>query len=320
MKLLEKPTHGSVEWKMLRHRDMFGNVVFGASEIPALMGTSSFVSRAQLFASKRTQPEQGKETNVFRKGNLFEPVLIAEAANVLGINVYTPDLMYAAGRIVATLDGVDDALSPSLIVEAKTTTRYSVRTSDDLPNEWLWQAWAQQYATTKDGVTPAVWFAVLDSHQQINVVEAPNNPDALQRLADEAEAFARAIELNEPPRDFDDAIMDADTVAAIWKATEKQVEFTADQMLWVQELVRAKELEREAETLKKHAEDMIAATLKDCSIGTYNGVKVVSWKEQNGRTSLDTKAFREAHPDIFVRFERAGKPFRVMRTHRVSPD
>ena len=83
-------------------------------------------------------------------------------------------------------------------------------------------------------------------------------------------------------------------------------------------MVHAKELIAEGETIKKNAEDHIAMLLKENEVGTYQGVKVVSWKEQAGRSSLDTKALREAHPDIVAQFERQGKPFRVMRTHKIA--
>jgi len=319
MKLIGKPAHGSFEWLALRHRNAAGNIVFGASEIPALMGMSQWMTRPELFASKLREPEVRKETDVFRRGNLLEPVLIQEAGTVLGLPIVTPEFMYAENRVIATLDGVDAPLSPTIIVEAKTTTRYRIRDVEDLPAEWLWQGWAQQYATSKDGHVPSVYFAVLDSDQKISVLEAPNNPDAIERLATEAEAFAAAIERNEPPAEFDEAVMDAATVATIWRETPTEVEIPEVEMRWLQELALAKDMAAEADTLKKHAEDQIALMLKNHEVGTFRGVKVVSWKEQAGRASLDTKALREAHPEIAAKFDKQGKPFRVMRTHKIAP-
>lgn len=319
MKLIPKPAHGSREWLQLRHRDHLGNVVFGASEIPALMGQSNFLSRPELFAAKLTEPTVQQENAVFRRGNLIEPVLVAEAGAVLGVNFTTPQHMYRNGRVIATLDGTDNETSPNAIVEAKTTTRYRVRDVEDLPPVWLWQAWAQQYATmTNDTVCP-VYFSVLDSEQNITVVEAPTNPQALERLAEEAEAFARAIELREPPADFDETVMDAATVAAIWKPTNTEVEIPEVEMRWLQDLVQARELIEEGQRMKEYAEAQIALLLKNHEVGTYRGVKVVSWKQQAGRTSVDTALLKEAHPAIYAEVAKQGKPFRVMRTHKVAP-
>ncbi len=314
MKLIEKPEHGSLEWLLKRHRDGDGRVVFGASEAPALMGQSPWLSRPELFAAKITEPTVGKETAAFRRGNLIEPVLVAEAGVVLGIpSIKTPPFMYQRDRWIISLDGVDDSFTPSVVIEAKTTSRHRVRDAEDLPNEWLWQAWAQRLVTGAD-----VWFSVLDAEQNITVVQCPDNPQALDSLAEEAARFAEAIEANEPPADFAEAVIDADTVAKIWRAKPTEIEVPESDMYWLQQMVHAKELIAEGEAIKKNAEDHIAMLLKENEVGTYQGVKVVSWKEQAGRSSLDTKALREAHPDIVAQFERQGKPFRVMRTHKIA--
>ena len=313
MKLLEKPEHGSIAWLKKRHRDTEGRVVFGATEAPVLMNHSPYMTRPELFAAKNTEPKVGKETAAFRRGNLIEPVLVAEAGTVLGIPFYTPNFMYQNSRFVVTLDGVDNALSPSVIVEAKTTTRYRVRDAEDLPREWLWQAWAQMFVTGAD-----VWFSVLDSEQNIGVVQCPKNDDALAALSEESERFAQAIEADAPPADFADMVIDADTVARIWRPTPTSVELSRDDVYWLQQIVHAKELVAEGELLKKNAEDHIAMILKNHETGTFNGEKVVSWKEQAGRSSLDTKALREDHPHIIAQYERQGKPFRVMRTHKIA--
>lgn len=313
MKLIEKPTHGSLEWLLKRHRDEHGNVVFGASEAPALMGASNFTSRPELFAAKLSEPRVGKESAAFRRGNLIEPVLIAEAGVVLGIPFHTPPFMYHKDRFIISLDGVDESFTPSVVVEAKTTTRYRIRDENDLPNEWLWQAWAQAAVTGAD-----VWFSVLDSEQTISVIQCPRNQQAQEDLLAEAARFAEQIEGNTPPADFNDCVFDAETVARIWRATPTEIAVPESEMHWLQEMVQAKELIAEGELLKKLAEDHLAMLLKGNEIGTYNGVKVLSWKEQAGRSSFDAKALKEDHPEIAAKYERAGKPFRVMRTHKIA--
>jgi predicted phage-related endonuclease len=315
MRKIIKPPHGSLEWLQRRHRAEDGRVVFGASEAPALMGASPYTTRPELFAAKLSEPQVGKQTEAFWRGNLLEPALINGASAVLGVPFITPNLMYESGRFIISLDGVDDEDNPKIVIEAKTTTRYRIGDQEDLPAEWLWQGWAQRLVTGAD-----VYFAILDQNQRISVILCPENPEAEKQLIETAEVFAQAVEANEPPSDFLDTPMDASTVAAIWKATPTTTEIPHEEMVWLQELVRAKEMAAEAETLKKFAEDRIALLLKNNEVGTYRGEKVVSWKEQAGRSSLDTKALREAHPDICAAFEKQGKPFRVMRTHKVAAE
>jgi predicted phage-related endonuclease len=314
MKLIEKPPHGSLDWLLKRHRDAEGRVVFGASEASALMGASNYTSRPELFAAKLNEPQVGKETAAFRRGNLIEPVLIAEAGVVLGIPFHTPPFMYHKDRFIISLDGVDESFTPSVVIEAKTTTRYRIRDENDLPNEWLWQAWAQSAVTGAE-----VYFSVLDSEQTISVIQCPRNQQATDALLAEAASFAERIEQNTPPEDFNDCVIDAATVAQIWRAKPTSIELADADLLWLQEMVHAKELIAEGELLKKTAEGHLAMLLKENEVGTFNGVKVLSWKEQPGRASLDTKALREDHPEIVAKYEKQGKPFRVMRTHKVAP-
>jgi hypothetical protein len=51
----------------------------------------------------------------------------------------------------------------------------------------------------------------------------------------------------------------------------------------------------------------------DNEVGILNGRPVVSWKQTAGRESLDTKALKEAHPDLVKQYMKQGNPFRTMR-------
>ena len=157
MRVIPKPKHGSLEWLQARWRDEDGRCVFGASDIPALMGASPYKRRSELYAEKVRPPVEQEETAVFRRGNLLEPVLLQEAGNILGMEIVTPEVIYRHDRLSVSLDGVDQVERPNLVVEAKTTTRYSIHDSADLPQEWLWQGWAQQAV-----LRVPVWFVVLD--------------------------------------------------------------------------------------------------------------------------------------------------------------
>ena len=171
VKLIPKPKHGSEEWLRLRWRDSDGKCVFGASDAGALMNASPYSNRADLFITKRNEPVPSEETEAFRRGNLLEPILLQEASRRLGIAIHTPETMYSHGRFTVSLDGVDDEQDPSIIVEAKTTTRYGVRSQEDLPMEWLWQGWAQSLVLPN----ATVMFCVFDRDQRFSLIPLPHN-------------------------------------------------------------------------------------------------------------------------------------------------
>ena len=313
MKTIPKPTHGSPEWLLARWRDEHDRVVFGASDAPALMNASPYKTRGDLFVDKLHRPTVQESNPVFHRGNVLEPALVAEAARVLGIEAITPDLIYCADRFRISLDGVDSESDPSVVIEAKTTTRYRVDGAEDLPPEWLWQAWAQTAVTGAP-----VWFSVLDRDMKISVFETPENDRAVETLLEEAEIFAALVEAGSLPDALED--FSADHIAVIAKPEPTRIALPAEALTIVEQLDFARSMKKTAEQEEKAARDALARLLGSNEIGTVAGTDVISWKQQKGRARVDTRALLEAYPDLREQFTVMGEPIRVMRvlinTHR----
>lgn len=313
LKLIPKPPHGSEEWLRLRWRDENGKCVFGASDAAALMNASPYNSRADLFIAKRNEPEVGVETEAFRRGNLLEPVLLEEASRKLGLPITTPQVMYSRGRFTVSLDGVDNEEDPSIVVEAKTTTRYGVRSQEDLPMEWLWQGWAQSFVLPN----ATVMFCVFDRDQRFSLIPLPSNPTAMTALEGEASRFAEMVDSGE---DWSGSLADftADHIAQLWQPTPEHVDLPPEAAEWLALLEQAKSDEVYAKQQKERATDELARLLLGREVGMLHGQKVVTWKVQSGRKSLDAKALQEAHPEIYAQFLKEGAPFRTMRIVRAK--
>ena len=307
MRVIPKPKHGSLEWLQARWRDEDGRCVFGASDIPALMGASPYKRRSELYAEKVKPPVEQDETAVFRRGNLLEPVLLQEAGNILGMEIVTPEVIYRHDRLSVSLDGVDQVERPNLVVEAKTTTRYSIHDSTDLPQEWLWQGWAQQAV-----LRVPVWFVVLDRDLRISCVELPENGPAISSLMLESTVFGEWVDNQNPPLDELDGFT-AETIAQIWQATPTSVELDLSIATYLDQLAGARQLAKQAEQMESEAKDAIARALLNHEVGTINGTPVVTWKQQAGKKSLDTKRLKAEMPEVAAQFEREGSPYRVMR-------
>ena len=306
MQVIQKPKHGSISWLLQRWKDEQGRCVFGASDVPVLMGASPYKTRGELFADKVNEPVMQEETAVFRRGNLFEKPLLEEASRVLGTNIFTPEVIYRDGRLSISLDGVDNEQNPSVVVEAKTSTRYSIYTSDDLPEEWCWQGYAQMAV-----LKVPVWFVVLDRDQRISVVELPANPKAIDALQLETAVFGGWVDGD--PMDEDINNFSATDIARIWKATPTTVELPASAVDWALQLEEARALAKQAADLESKAKDALAQMMLGNEVGTVDGVQLVSWKQQAGKASLDTKQLRADHPELVSQYEKQGAPFRVMR-------
>jgi predicted phage-related endonuclease len=306
MQVIPKAKHGSKDWLLARWKDEDGRCVFGASDIPALMGASPYKTRGELFADKSNEPVVQEENAVFRRGNLLEKPLLEEASRILGTNVFTPEVIYRDGRLSISLDGVDNEQKPSIVVEAKTSTRYSIYNSDDLPEEWCWQGWAQMAV-----LQVPVWFVVLDRDQRISVVELPENSKAIDALRLETAVFGGWVDGD--PMDEDINNFSAADIARIWKPTPTSIELPVSAVDWANQLEEARAMAKQASDLEAKAKDALAQMLLGNEIGTVNGVQLVTWKQQAGKASLDTKQLRADHPELVSEYEKQGAPFRVMR-------
>lgn len=307
MKVLQKQPHGTLEWLNARWRDEHGRCLFGASDVPVLMGASPYKRRSELYAEKLEPPVVQPETAVFRRGNVLEPALLSEAAHILKTPIHTPEVIYRSGRLSVSLDGVDDSENPSVVVEAKTTTRYSVHDTSDLPLEWLWQGYAQQAV-----INAPVWFVVLDRDLRISCVELPRNESAIAALRMETELFGLWVDEQNPPmEELDD--FTADDIAQIWRGTPSSVELDEQGADWVRQLHEARALMKVTENLETEAKNNIARLMLNHEVGTFNGTPIITWKQQNGKRSLDTVRLRAEHPALVEQYERDAKGFRVMR-------
>jgi len=308
MRLIQKPEHGTLEWLVGRQKDENGKVLLGGSDAPALMGASQFKTRGDLYVDKTTEPVVDTSFNMaFHRGNVVEPVLVAEASRILGVSLLTPDVMYREGRWNINSDGVDNEQSPTVNIECKTTTRYTVTSSDDLPVEWRWQGYAQMAV-----MNVPVFFSVLDARQNLSVVELPRDNMMIDLLLQESEMFCEAVENNAGIADYLDQFT-ADQIARLVDVTETSVELPAEAETWLTMLDEARSNKKEAEDAEREAKDALARLLLGNEVGLFNGNKVVTWKEQAGKPSVDLAGLRSAYPEIVAQFERTGSPFRVMR-------
>ena len=308
--LLEKPTHGSVAWLRQRWKDNEGRCVFGASDIPVLMNSSPWRNRAELFIDKTTEPTLNEETPAMRKGNLLEPVLLAEAERLLGVAISTPSNQYKKGRLVVSYDGLptEQLEKPDFVIEAKTTSYKTVESLDDIGMDWRWQAWAQSEVF---GGVP-VFFVVFDRRQNITIHELPDNPSARNQLVEESEFFGTRVDSKEPLTNFINEL-DAEQIAQFFPSTKRTIELPVNATNWLTSLEMAREMKADAESQEKLAKDELARLLQDADVGTLNGISVVSWKETAGRASLDVKALKADHPEMHDKYIKQGAPYRTMR-------
>lgn len=313
MQVIPKPAHGTLPWLMIRHRDDEGRVTFGGSEAGALMGVSEYTTLADLCISKLYPPEVKEPEPQMIKGLIFEEPLLREAARLLGLEVTTPNFMYRKGRFTVTLDGLayapDDYDNPQRIIEAKVTAAYTIATADDLPQSWVMQGHVQQWV-----LGLPVSFIVFDKRQNINLIDMPFNEALMDDILNIADVVGYDLDCEVMPS-YAYKGLSSDQIAKLYPVKESRAITASDDL--VNHIFDLETVRNQIKQLKEDETelvDAIARAMGDADEVTDSaGLTMLTWRQQKGRQSFDSKAFQQAHPDLYAQFTKEGAPFRVMR-------
>lgn len=303
---IPKPAHGSMPWHEARRHDENGLIIFGASECPILMGDSRYRNVIDLAISKWNPPEVTAPNEAMERGNYTEDGLLRFAADKLGFPIHTPNIMFGFGRLIATLDGIDD--SGTVVVEAKTTTRYS--SDDELPNEFFWQALAQLICVP---TAEKVVFVVLDKMMRLTLaweVHRHHHEQAMEVLVARAEEVGRMLDRRELPSEMP---LTEDQVKALCPEPVGEVELGRDGLFLVDHYSAARQARMEAERKEQEARDALANVLAEAEYGLIDGVRVISFKKRKGALRLDAKSLEAEHPSLVAKYKKQSESTRILR-------
>jgi putative phage-type endonuclease len=305
MQYIQKPTHGSLEWLQLRHKHNNQTIV-GASEVSIIIGVNHYKNIIDLAIEKLQPPQVREQNDAMKRGTYLEQGLLDYASAELHTTIITPDVMYLNGRIISTLDGINN--DSTRVFEAKTTTAWVA--GDPVLPEWYWQAQAQMFCTGVSTVT----FIVLDRQLRISMFDVEYNAEDVAHMETLVHQFCESIDAGVLP---DDVPLSAEQVTALHPTPDgTEIELGAAGMELLQRWQSAKEMLKHYETEEKELKDALANLLRNHDTGTVDGHKVITFKAQN-TTRFDQKAFAESHPDLAKQYQKQSS-FRVMRTVKGS--
>lgn len=162
---------GSPGW--LAHRRMMRN----ASEAPAMMGASPYVTRAELIRQKATGIDRDIDAGtqaLFDRGHEVEPELRAMAEEIIDGSFYPVTGVSNDGYLGASFDGV--TLYEEIILEAKQSNADKLEciARNEIPNQDYWQI-VQQFAVcgsaqrclyiVGDGTEAGTAWMFIERHQ-----------------------------------------------------------------------------------------------------------------------------------------------------------
>jgi len=307
------------EWLQARRAGL------GGSDMGAILGLSKFKTPVDVWMEKTGRSESSTETLQMRFGNYAEEFVAREYCAKTGHAVQrcTSMLRHPDAPILGNVDRLvvpagakiashKSEIRTDLGLECKTASAFSAMDAtewgeegtDLVPPSYLVQC------TTYMALTGCnAWdLAVLFGNQEVRVYHLRRDREL------EAEIIARASEwwnryviADVPPA----PICDADVRALFpTSAAGKTIEAVEETLTMLEALRKAKAEIKALEETADTAALAIKALLGDAEALTLNGKPLVTWKSSKPAQRFDTSAFKEAHPDLYTAFLKAGEPAR----------
>lgn len=288
------------------------NTGIGGSDASVVVGMNKWKSPFQLWMEKTGQkePDDLSDNEAVYWGTVLESAVANRFSEVTGKKVCKRGLMQSEEYpwMLASIDR--DVIGENAGLECKTG---DIRTKaywedEDIPDAYYIQC--QHYMA----VTGAErWYiaALLGGNRFVwKTVE--RNEDDIKAIVEAEKDFWGMVQTNTMPKvDGSESCKKAlaDRFSHV-KQEETELPQEAEEILTkidnMQEAVD--DLTLSIDEQKNRLREMLG----EFEIGRI-GERKVSWKQQAGRASIDSKKLKEEHPMIYAKYLKTGKPYRVLR-------
>lgn len=288
----------------------------GGSDAAAICGQDKYRSAFEVWLDKTGAPtpdDTGPSEPAYW-GTVLEPLVAQEVHLRTGINIVTDKKLLASVQRpwqLANLDGWAQTADEVGVYEGKTAGFFTGQAweHDDVPDAYLLQG--MHYLA----VTGAPWllYGVLIGGQRLEIRTVQRDQELIDHLITIEADFWHLVTEKIPPA-VDGSKACTDLLAHLWDVKadavltvdpDEVIPMLNERALLVEEIKAAEqrktELENQLKLLINEHEEAIDP----------NGRRLFSWKWVESQR-LDTKALREAHPDISEAFT---KPSGYRRLH-----
>lgn len=270
----------------------------GGSDVGAILGVSRFKSAVDVWLQKMGQAEPQEENSAMFWGTTLEPVIRAQYANKTGKSVMQPDMIRSDEHkfMIANLDGVVPGDRIVEIKTARTSDGWGDPFTDEIPLEY--NAQVQHYMIVTGLQLADVAVLIGGSDFRIYTVQADK---ALHEAIIEKErAFWQLVVDGVMPEP-----QSAEDVSKLF-AKDNGESIEADSVI-LDEFTKLKALREQKKQIESGielVEDFIKRQFRDASALTYNGQTLATWKASKDSQRFDVDAFKSAHPDIFMQYQK----------------
>lgn len=283
----------------------------GASESAAVLGLSPWASPNDVYWRKVAPDGIDAEdpTDAMRAGTRLEPVIIAWAAEELGVEVTTgiPTLIEPKrGILCATPDA--EIVGRNQGIEAKMSSQadqWGDAGTDEIPEQYIIQCQHQMHIMGWELVHVPVLLVAFRADWRMYVVH--RNDDLIAEIVERCEGWWREhVVARQPP---DDSPPPELILKRLHRGSGSRVILGENGIKIVQSWEDAKAVEKVAKNVTDHAKREVLALfgLEDpAEEALLPDGRMVTYRSQRSAPSFDGKRFRADHADLYEQYVTQG--------------
>jgi len=290
----------------------------GGSDAAVVSGLSPWKTPFELYLEKTGEKEQddldGNERVYW--GSVLEAIVAREYARRTGQKVRRVKALIRDAEVPYLAVHIDrDILNSNGILECKTAGlrvagHWGESGTDEIAEYYLPQAQHTMMVTGAEFVD----VAVLIGGNEFRLYHVDRDDEYIGLLRDTEIRFWQRVTDRDPP--------DPETIAdakLAWQSGEGVVEgddAAYDAAVHLQDYVdEIKHLTERADAEKLK---LMSAMGDNGDTLTYDNRKIATWKEQKGRTTVDSQALKADYPETYESVKKEGAPFRVFRASKIG--
>lgn len=283
----------------------------GASEVAAVMGLDPWQTALDVYKSKQGV-DRPFDPLLSWLGHRDEPTISEWIDKFSGLGLDLRDgFMARSVEFPFIHASFDRVTADGVPVQLKTAHEYTSHKWDEgIPTQYRVQVQTEMLVS---GASKALLVVRIGARDFRAIWELRDNRFIEEHLVPQVTEFWENLQQGIAPSPSTPG-----ELAEAWPDEGGELEAPEVALEWIEKraflLATAKEATEEADQIKQAIGEFMLGEGVDTL--TRDGRKLLTYKKQKGRQSLDTAGLREDHPDLVAAYTRQGADFLVMRTYK----
>ena len=285
----------------------------GGSDSPVVLGVSPFKTKRELWMEKRGLIEEPELTPAMKRGIVLEDVIAKLYSDITKRKlrrknkvVYHPKYPFMLANFDRLIVGEKDKGLGVLEIKCPGLKVFSQCKREGLPNYYTVQG---QHYTAFPNIK-WVAFAIFNAERwELIHFDVDKDDEFVDTIIQADDEFWKMVVNGIEPEEVEQKIDLPET-----KPNEIIHVSGNDWETAIKKLKEVQAIRKEVEALEQEAKQELQELMGDNQIIEGYGARIY-WKWQNGREFLDSKKIKTELPDIWEKYKRVSKPFRVFKPY-----